>query len=125
MMDVSNPGGNIDNKVLSPILRGRIGGLVRRLPPRGERREAVVFNAGRIPERHRSFGCWEAAERPGVPFDLAPMMDLSNPGGMLIIKSLVRSAEAVLAAWYAGFPQGGTEALVFPAAFPPGGLKFH
>ena len=49
----------------------------------------------------------------GVPFDLAPMMDLSNPGGMLIIKSLVRSAEAVLAAWYAGFPQGGTEALVF------------
>jgi hypothetical protein len=38
----------------------------------------------------------------------------------LIIKFLVRSAEAVLVAWYAGFPQGGTEALVFPAAFPLG-----
>jgi hypothetical protein len=33
----------------------------------------------------------------------------------LIIKSLVRSSEAVLAAWYAGFPQGETEALVFNA----------
>jgi hypothetical protein len=102
MMDVSNPGGNVDNKVLSPILRGRIGGLVRRLPPRGERREAVVFNAGRIPEPHRSFGCWETAERPGSSVRLGADDGLIKPWGN--VDNKVLSPDQPRPYWRLGTP---------------------
>jgi hypothetical protein len=42
-MDLSNRGGSVDNKVVSPNRRGRIGGLVRRLTPKGGTR---ILGAG-------------------------------------------------------------------------------
>ena len=62
MMEVSNPGGNVDNKVLSPILEAVLEAWYAGFPQGGNGGTRIQRRAN--PERHRSFGCWEAAERP-------------------------------------------------------------
>src|ERR1039457_3697718 len=58
-------------------------------PQRGNGERQSYSTQGESPSHIDPSAAGRRRSDLGVPFDLAPMMDLSNPGGMLIIKSLV------------------------------------